>query len=112
MTAGFAALLTPGAKGGLNPVAFACLLVLALAAMLPGFFTIPAMDRDESRYAQASRQMMETGDFIDIRFQDEARHKQPVGSYWAQVVTSTPFGGADAPIWGTACPASSGSSPP
>ena len=99
MTAGFAALLTPGAKGGLNPVAFACLLVLALAAMLPGFFTIPAMDRDESRYAQASRQMMETGDFIDIRFQDEARHKQPVGSYWAQVVTSTPFGGADAPIW-------------
>lgn len=95
----FAALLTPGAKGGLSPAAFACLIVLALAAMLPGFFTIPAMDRDESRYAQASRQMMESGDFIDIRFQDEARHKQPVGTYWAQVVTSTPFGGADAPIW-------------
>lgn len=99
MTAGFAALLTPGPKGGLNPAAFACLLVLALAAMLPGFFTIPAMDRDESRYAQASRQMMETGDFIDIRFQGEARHKQPVGTYWAQVITSTPFGGAQAPIW-------------
>jgi 4-amino-4-deoxy-L-arabinose transferase-like glycosyltransferase len=42
------------------------------------------MDRDEPRYAQASKQMLETGDFVDIRFQDEARHKKPVGIYWMQ----------------------------
>lgn len=89
----------PGARGGLNRYAYLLLVLVALAAMLPGFFTIPAMDRDESRYMQASRQMMETGDFIDIRFQDEARHKQPVGTYWAQVITTTPFGGAEAPVW-------------
>jgi len=29
----------------------------ALAALLPGVFSIPAVDRDESRFAQASAQM-------------------------------------------------------
>ncbi len=42
------------------------------------------MDRDEPRFAQASKQMLETGDFVDIRFQEEARHKKPVGIYWLQ----------------------------
>ena len=42
------------------------------------------MDRDEPRFAQASKQMLETGDLVDIRFQGEARHKKPVGIYWAQ----------------------------
>ncbi|KPP82979.1 MAG: 4-amino-4-deoxy-L-arabinose transferase and related glycosyltransferases of PMT family [Oceanicaulis sp. HLUCCA04] len=92
-------LQTQGARGGLNRYAYLLLVLIALAAMLPGFFSIPAMDRDESRYMQASRQMMESGDFIDIRFQDAARHKQPVGTYWAQVLTTAPFGGADAPVW-------------
>jgi len=99
MTSWLDTLQTPGARGGLNRYAYLLLVLAALAAMLPGFFSIPAMDRDESRYMQASRQMMESGDFIDIRFQDAARHKQPVGTYWAQVLTTTPFGGADAPAW-------------
>ena len=60
------------------------LLLVSLALFLPGFFTLPPLDRDEPRFAQASRQMLETGDFIDIRFQDEARHKKPVGIYWIQ----------------------------
>ncbi|MCG8441345.1 MAG: glycosyltransferase family 39 protein, partial [Caulobacterales bacterium] len=71
-------------------------LVLALA---PGLFSIPVMDRDEARYAQASVQMLETGDFIDIRFQDQARHVKPVGIYWMQAASASVFGGADAPIW-------------
>lgn len=57
---------------------------VALVLLLPGFFTIPPFDRDESRYAQASHQMLETGDFVDIRFQEEPRHKKPVGIYWMQ----------------------------
>ena len=60
------------------------LLVLSLAAFLPGFTTLQPFDRDEPRFAQASKQMLETRDFIDIRFQDEARHKKPVGIYWLQ----------------------------
>jgi 4-amino-4-deoxy-L-arabinose transferase-like glycosyltransferase len=87
-----------GHDSTLSPRAWLILMLLALAAFMPGLFSIPAMDRDESRYAQASVQMMETGDFIDIRFQTEPRYKQPVGTYWLQSIAAAPFGGEDAPI--------------
>ena len=52
----------------------------------PGQFALQPMDRDEPRFAQATKQMLETRDFVDIRFQDDARHKKPVGIYWLQSV--------------------------
>jgi 4-amino-4-deoxy-L-arabinose transferase-like glycosyltransferase len=64
--------------------AAAFLIVLCLAAFLPGFFSIPPIDRDEARFAQATKQMIETGDYVDIRFQEERRYKKPVGIYWLQ----------------------------
>src|SRR5262249_16672178 len=64
--------------------AVAVLVVVALLGFLPGFFAIPPIDRDEARFAQATKQMVETGDYIDIRFQDEVRYKKPVGIYWLQ----------------------------
>src|ERR1700758_3457061 len=60
------------------------LVLFSLVVFLPGFFTIPPIDRDEARFAQATKQMVETGDFVDIRFQDEVRYKKPVGIYWMQ----------------------------
>src|SRR5438552_6053808 len=66
--------------------AVAFLLLCAALLFLPGFFTIPPIDRDEARFAQATKQMVETGDFIDIRFQDDVRYKKPVGVYWLQAV--------------------------
>jgi len=60
------------------------LAVVALLNFLPGFFAIPPTDRDESRFAQATKQMIETGDLIDIRFQETTRYKKPVGIYWLQ----------------------------
>jgi 4-amino-4-deoxy-L-arabinose transferase-like glycosyltransferase len=62
----------------------AVLLVVTLLAFLPGFFSIPPIDRDEARFAQATKQMVESGDYVDIRFQDEVRYKKPVGIYWLQ----------------------------
>ena len=85
-------------SGGLTRPAWAVLMVLAAVTLFTGLFSVPPMDRDESRYAQAARQMMETGDYLNINFQDYDRHKQPAGSYWLQTVAATPFGGADAPI--------------
>jgi len=41
----------------------AVLLLICVLAWLPGFFTLPPLDRDESRFAQATKQMLETGDF-------------------------------------------------
>ncbi len=77
------------------------LAVVALAMYLPGFATLPPFDRDESRYAQASHQMLETGDFVDIRFQEEPRHKKPVGIYWMQAAAVSALTGGDThgPIW-------------
>src|SRR5690348_4661895 len=64
--------------------AIAFLLVCAALFFLPGFFNIPPVDRDEARFAQATKQMVEAGDYVDIRFQDEVRYKKPVGIYWMQ----------------------------
>jgi len=58
--------------------------LVALLAGLPALMLLPPLDRDESRYAQATSQMLETGDFVDIRFQDDPRWKKPVGIYWMQ----------------------------
>jgi 4-amino-4-deoxy-L-arabinose transferase-like glycosyltransferase len=57
---------------------------VAFMAALPGALGLPPLDRDESRFAQASAQMLETGDFVTIRFQDTPRFKKPVGIYWLQ----------------------------
>jgi 4-amino-4-deoxy-L-arabinose transferase-like glycosyltransferase len=62
----------------------AALALLCLLLFLPGFFTLPATDRDEARFAQASRQMVESGDYLRIRFGEEERNKKPAGIHWLQ----------------------------
>lgn len=64
--------------------AWVLLALITLGAALPGLVLMPALDRDESRFAQASRQMLETGDYIRIRYQDEGRNKKPAGIHWLQ----------------------------
>jgi 4-amino-4-deoxy-L-arabinose transferase-like glycosyltransferase len=64
--------------------AVAFLLLCGLLLFLPGFFNIPPVDRDEARFAQATKQMVETGNYVDIRFQQDVRYKKPVGIYWMQ----------------------------
>jgi 4-amino-4-deoxy-L-arabinose transferase-like glycosyltransferase len=75
--------------------AVAVLLVASLMLLLPGFFQIPPIDRDEAYFAQATKQMIETGDYVDIRYQDNVRYRKPVGIYWLQaavVKTAEVFG--------------------
>ncbi|MEM0922034.1 MAG: glycosyltransferase family 39 protein, partial [Pseudomonadota bacterium] len=79
--------------------AIAIVLVAALWVVVPGQAQLPVTDRDEARFAQASKQMVETGDLIDIRMQEEPRWKKPAGIYWLQAASATAFGGPDAPIW-------------
>lgn len=76
------------------------LLFLSLVLFVPGQWTVPPLDRDEPRFTQATKQMLETDDYVDIRFQDQARHKKPVGIYWLQAAAARISGkGADAPLW-------------
>ena len=69
-----------------------CLVLFCLLCWLPGFFTLPPSDRDESRFAQATKQMLETGDFVRIREGDVARNKKPVGIYWLQAPFAATLG--------------------
>ena len=85
----------------LNPrplVALAVLALLVLALALPGLRAVPVTDRDEARYAQASKQMVESGDYVQIRFLDEARNKKPVGIYWLHAASVRLTGCQDS-IW-------------
>jgi len=75
------------------------LALVALVALAPGIARLPPTDRDESRFVQATKQMLERGDFVDIRFQDEPRYKKPAGIYWLQAAAAGLSGkGADAPV--------------
>ncbi len=67
--------------------AYLFLLLLGALFFLPGLSSLPPTDRDESRFAQASKQMLESGNYIDIRFQDVPRYKKPIGIYWLQAAS-------------------------
>lgn len=73
-------------------------LALTLLVAMPGFFTLPPVDRDEARFAQASAQMLASGDWVDIRLGDDTRYKKPVGIYWVQAVAAA-VTGAETEIW-------------
>jgi 4-amino-4-deoxy-L-arabinose transferase-like glycosyltransferase len=75
---------------GRHPLA--ALLLICVVAWLPGFFTLPPLDRDESRFAQAAKQMLETRDFVDIQLGGEARYEKPVGIYWLQAASTAVLG--------------------
>ncbi len=68
------------------------LLVFCLLCWLPGFFTLPPSDRDESRFAQSTKQMVETGNFVRIWDGQHARNKKPIGIYWLQAPFAEAFG--------------------
>ena len=64
------------------------LILLGSLFFLPGLKRLPVTDRDEARFAQASKQMIETGNFVDIRFQTKPRYKKPIGIYWLQAASA------------------------
>ena len=79
------------------------LVLFCLALWTPGFFTLPPGDRDESRFAQASKQMLESGDFVRIQNGTEARNRKPIGIYWLQAASAAAAHAAELgrenPIW-------------
>ena len=74
--------------------------LLAALSTLAGLFTMPPIDRDESRFAQATAQMLETGNFVAINYLDEERNKKPVGIHWLQAAAVSLVSDAeDRQIW-------------
>ena len=83
--------------------AYLLLAMLAVLLFLSGQAQLPAVDRDEARFAQATKQMVQTGDYADIKFQNESRYKKPAGIYWLQAaaikITGPLFGNGPDDIW-------------
>ncbi len=76
-----------GFRRGAHALPWRVLLLIGLAAFvlfLPGRMSTPPFDRDEPRYMEASAQMLETHNYIDVRFQDKPRYLQPAGIYWLE----------------------------
>lgn len=71
------------------------LAALSLVVYLPGFFALPPIDRDEARFAQASRQMVESGDYVVPRIRDVPRLSKPALIYWLQAGSVKAFTGGD-----------------
>jgi 4-amino-4-deoxy-L-arabinose transferase-like glycosyltransferase len=74
--------------------------LVAFLAGLPGLLAVPPLDRDESRFAQATAQMLETDDYVVINYQDQPRFKKPVGIHWLQAASVSLFSSPEArDIW-------------
>ncbi len=78
----------------------ALVAVFAASVAVAGVFTMPPLDRDESRFAQATAQMLESGDYVSIRFQNDERNKKPAGVHWLQAASVAAFSPVEArEIW-------------
>ena len=73
------------------------LLLLAFLALFFGLGRPAITDSDEGFYAEASREMVETGDWLTPRFNYQDRWQKPVLYYWLTAATFTVSGTSE---WG------------
>src|SRR2546430_14462939 len=78
-----------------SPAKYALLFFGCVAFHVLGTWSVPLIDRDEPRFAEASREMIERGDYVVPRFNNQLRLDKPPLAYWAQVATYRIFGEND-----------------
>lgn len=71
------------------------LFAFALALHLGGTWILPLMDRDEPRFSEASREMLQRGDWILPTFNNLPRYDKPAFTYWCQMAFYKMFGEND-----------------
>jgi 4-amino-4-deoxy-L-arabinose transferase-like glycosyltransferase len=69
---------------------FGCLLF-----HLAGTWSLPLIDRDEPRFAEASREMLQRGDYVIPFFNNQYRFDKPPFTYWCQTLSYRVFGEND-----------------
>ncbi len=67
------------------------LLLLSFSLFFSSINSLPVLDRDEARYTQSSKQMIESNNYFSIKFQNEYRSKKPIGIYWLQAISVNLF---------------------
>ena len=71
------------------------LFVLAVLFFVAGTWSLPLIDRDEPRFAEASREMRERGDYVVPYFNNGYRFDKPPLTYWGQTTCYKLFGETD-----------------
>ena len=76
-------------------------VVISLVCFLPGYFDIPAVDRDESRLVQLSRSILESGNYYyPIENSYKLDKTFPISAHWLQVAATMLFSSnSDHQIW-------------
>jgi 4-amino-4-deoxy-L-arabinose transferase-like glycosyltransferase len=60
-----------------------------------GTWNLPLIDRDEPRFAEASREMIQRRDYVVPYFNNQLRLDKPPLAYWAQIASYRVFGAND-----------------
>jgi 4-amino-4-deoxy-L-arabinose transferase-like glycosyltransferase len=80
------------ANGSLHVALFFLSAVLLFSI---GNWSLPLIDRDEPRFAEASREMRQSGDYLVPRLNGEYRFDKPPLIYWCQVLSFDGLGETD-----------------
>jgi 4-amino-4-deoxy-L-arabinose transferase-like glycosyltransferase len=68
------------------------IVFLSLVLLLAGNWILPLTDRDETRFAEASREMIQRGDYVVPWFNGAWRFDKPILIYWCQSASYRVFG--------------------
>jgi len=74
------------------PAKYAILFFGCVFFHIAGTWSLPLIDRDEPRFAEASREMIQRSDYIVPYFNGQLRLDKPPLTYWAQVISFKIFG--------------------
>ncbi len=74
---------------------FSLLFVGCVLFHVAGTWSLPLIDRDEPRFAEAAREMRQRGDYVVPYFNDDYRFDKPPLTYWLQTLSYRVFGEND-----------------
>src|SRR5262245_43826938 len=82
-------------SSSVKSINYALLFFGSVVFHILGTWSLPLIDRDEPRFAEASREMIERGDYLVPYFNSQLRLDKPPLTYWAQVASYHIFGEND-----------------
>jgi 4-amino-4-deoxy-L-arabinose transferase-like glycosyltransferase len=86
---------TPISRAKVGVRNYALLFFACVLFHIAGTWSLPLIDRDEPRFAEASREMIERGNYVVPYFNNQLRLDKPPLTYWAQVASYRIFGEND-----------------
>ena len=75
------------------PLKTTLIILAAAATYLIGAWNVCLWDQDEALYAESSREMLRSGDWVVPHFLGQPRYAKPVLIYWCQAACMKVLGG-------------------